>query len=601
MADPKISENLLDQTEMLEDLSLNTLAKGGIDSTVQADKKPRLTMKPFRLEQQKSEDNKSVEEGSLMGESDDEESFDSFILNNFNPFSGMENVTEWLDVTDEKFHIFKLSRKQRYVAIPLLVTGDAKRTFRRSQGTIKSYDDFYTLLLTRYDVGNSNTQNPSARSYTSAAGQGNLSHDLSPQKNVVFDDQRKSLGKTFDLTDSSPQPPILRSTALVDLGATEVIGDVPVNRSNVLASHNSFFDNSQLDQTAYALRRAIVDSLIKNPKTFRGGKEDVKQWLEDINQLFDTAQIPEGHKLDLVQYSLRGEASRWFKNNKSTFTSWTTFVKAFKDTFLSPFHEEIAFKKLESYSQGINQPVRSFYNEIVKLCSEADSSMSDSSKLRYLLNKAKPSLQFEIRKKKPTTTKQFLEFAIEVEELFHLSNIDLPNNTNTTPMSSTITTSRQNTPPPKTDTPISSTSAFEQTYDDTHNNHTNFSRLSHPSTPSPSPFRPNNPSRKPWMSQAHSSSSPSHHVPVPQGEYFHPPQHQSYTSPDHPHRRNYNPSNSRHYNNNQQKHYNSVPRANNISHNPIPSLFDPLPFSSSPLICSHCNRQGHQASACPHF
>ena len=368
MADPKISENLLDQTEMLEDLSLNTLAKDGIDSTVKADRKPKLPMKPLRLEQQKSEDNKSVAEGLLLAESDKEKSFDLFVLNNFSPFSGIENVTEWLDVTDEKFHIFKISRKQRYVAIPLLVIGDAKRTYLPSRGTIKSYDGFYTLLLTRYDVDNSIRQNPSSRSYTSTTGQGNLSHDLSTKKNVVFDDQRKSLGKTFDLTDSSPQPPILQSTALVDLGATEVIGDVPVNRSNVLASHNSFFDNSQLDQTAYALRRAIVDSLIKNPKTFRGGKEDCRQWFEDINQLFDTAQIPESHKLDLVQYSLRGEAPRWFKNNKSTFTSSTTFIKAFKDIFLSPFYEAIAFKKLESYSRGINQLLRSFYNEILKLC-----------------------------------------------------------------------------------------------------------------------------------------------------------------------------------------------------------------------------------------
>jgi hypothetical protein len=73
--------------------------------------------------------------------------------------------------------------------------------------------------------------------------------------------------------------------------------------------------------------------------------------------------------------------------------------------FLSPFFQEIAFKKLESYSQGVNQPIRSFYNEVLKLCNEADPSMSDSSKLRLLLNKTNPSVQFEIRLKRPTTTK----------------------------------------------------------------------------------------------------------------------------------------------------------------------------------------------------
>ena len=60
----------------------------------------------------------------------------------------------------------------------------------------------------------------------------------------------------------------------------------------------------------------------------------------------------------------------------------------------------------------------------MKLCAETDPEMSESMKLRHLLEKAKPTLQYEIRKKKPLTTKQFLEYAKESEELLHLSNID---------------------------------------------------------------------------------------------------------------------------------------------------------------------------------
>ena len=155
----------------------------------------------------------------------------------------------------------------------------------------------------------------------STLSQSNLIQDGSIRKNVVFDDKPKMRTSTFELNDCLPQSPILRSTALLDLGATGSSDDDSVNRSNVASSQNTFLDSSILDQTAYALRRAIVDSLIKNPKTFRGGKDDVMQWLEDVEQLFDTAQIPENHKLDLVQYSLRGEALRWFKNNKSIFIS----------------------------------------------------------------------------------------------------------------------------------------------------------------------------------------------------------------------------------------------------------------------------------------
>jgi hypothetical protein len=126
---------------------------------------------------------------------------------------------------------------------------------------------------------------------------------------------------------------------------------------------------------------------------------------DDLENVFDIAQIPDCRKLYLVPYFLRGEALRWYKNNTSTLTSWETFVQELKEAFLSPYHEELAFKKLESYTQGINQPIRSFYNEVLKLCSEADPTTSKSTKLKNLLNKTKPTIQLEIRRKKPNNNK----------------------------------------------------------------------------------------------------------------------------------------------------------------------------------------------------
>jgi hypothetical protein len=53
--------------------------------------------------------------------------------------------------------------------------------------------------------------------------------------------------------------------------------------------------------------------------------------------------------------------------------------------------------------------------------------MSDATKLKNLINKTKPSIQFEVRKKKPKTTTEFLEYAREADELFQLSNINTNN------------------------------------------------------------------------------------------------------------------------------------------------------------------------------
>ncbi|CAF4683062.1 unnamed protein product, partial [Rotaria sp. Silwood2] len=162
------------------------------------------------------------------------------------------------------------------------------------------------------------------------------------------------------------------------MGATRLTDDETENQSTIAPPSNISHHSSNLDQTTYVIHKAIIDNLIKNPKMFQEGKEDVKQWLEAIEQLFDFAQILDSHKLDLIPYSLREEARRCYKNTKATLTSWPVFVQELKGAFLFPFHDELAFKKLESYTQGINQPVRSFCNEGLKLCAETDPEMSES-------------------------------------------------------------------------------------------------------------------------------------------------------------------------------------------------------------------------------
>jgi hypothetical protein len=84
--------------------------------------------------------------------------FDAFILHNFTLFSGQENVIEWLDATEEKFYHFKMSRKLRFIAIPLLIEGDAKTEYIRHRNQIKSFDDFYEFLLINYDTTELNIQ-----------------------------------------------------------------------------------------------------------------------------------------------------------------------------------------------------------------------------------------------------------------------------------------------------------------------------------------------------------------------------------------------------------------------------------------------------------
>jgi len=591
--------------ETIDEEHLEVLTESNLtEENIVIDKNRRQSIIPLAHQPKQIDAKKFSDLESNNDDNVDVDEFDIFILRHFSPFSGSEDVIDWLDNTDKKFNLHKISRNLRYIAIPLLVEGDAKRKYIRNRNNIKSFDDFYEFLLTNYDLIEQNTHRFQSDLSLPPANQNNFTHNSLTHKNISFENQQKTTTNSFDLTDNLPPRPILRSTAIVDVSATRLTGDDSEKRSPIAPYSNISHNTSNLDQTTYVIHKAIVDNLIKNPKTFQGGKEDVKQWLEDIEQLFDTAQIPNSHKLDLISYSLRGEARRWYKNTKATLTSWPIFVKELKEAFLSPFHDELAFKKLESYTQGINQPVRSFYNEVLKLCSETDSEMSESMKLRHLLKKAKPTLQYEIRKKKPTTTKQFLEYAKESEELFQLANIDTEvdkyehnNSALTHQITSNVPLTRTNASNSYNDTTRSTFDRKMNPNNQYNNNSNNYNNNRHNDYNSHSsrPFNSFN-----SYSRRNNSSYVSDYPTNSNQQVYSNTQRANYNSrsvtSNNPTRSSYP-----HNNNNTNRNNNQVHQVNNITTTNIPSPSQSIPLPSDSDFGTQDQQTGHQAPACPRF
>ncbi|CAF1551552.1 unnamed protein product, partial [Rotaria sp. Silwood1] len=111
---------------------------------------------------------------------------------------------------------------------------------------------------------------------------------------------------TFHNTIFSEKPPKHHSTALNDFGAATSNGEIPAFQSTVVNDNNTInHSTTTFDDTTNAIRKVLLQNLIKNPKTFQGGKDDVMKWLEDIEHLFDVAHISDTNKLDLISYSLR--------------------------------------------------------------------------------------------------------------------------------------------------------------------------------------------------------------------------------------------------------------------------------------------------------
>ncbi len=102
---------------------------------------------------------------------------------------------------------------------------------------------------------------------------------------------------TFDNTHFSEKPPKHHSTALNGTGPINLTSETLTLPSTLINSNPNTTNNaSNLVDTTNVLRKVLLENLVKNPKTFQGGKDDVMKWLEDLEHLFDVPQFPDTNK-----------------------------------------------------------------------------------------------------------------------------------------------------------------------------------------------------------------------------------------------------------------------------------------------------------------
>ncbi|CAF1519235.1 unnamed protein product [Rotaria sordida] len=211
--------------------------------------------------------NQSHQKDHTSDEQEDDNLFDTFICENFVPFSGAEPIDQWLDETDALFHRFKISRKLRFQAIPLLVQGDAKRKYIKNRHAIKSFDDFYEFLLIHFD---------STPVTVSTSKPSQTNHKVEFAKDSMYisnitTDSKLNVANITDATQLS-QPSVSSYSKLAIDDTTTTSGDV--SDSN-LSGNTSTINRLPSDPVITDLRKAIVADFIRNPKIFRGNKDDV--------------------------------------------------------------------------------------------------------------------------------------------------------------------------------------------------------------------------------------------------------------------------------------------------------------------------------------
>ena len=166
----------------------------------------------------------------------------------------------------------------------------------------------------------------------------------------------------------------------------------------------------------------LLNSLEKLPKFSGRGTQNVSRWLREIEQSMHLLKLSDQEKFFFISSCLESDARDWYFDNVQLISTWKAFVPKFIKTFESSGKADISFNRLRHYEQGLNQDVRQYYFEIMKLCKETNPWMDKLTKLQYLKDGLKPSLRFDILLKNPETPEDFLEYAQRIEELKSLDN-----------------------------------------------------------------------------------------------------------------------------------------------------------------------------------
>ena len=203
----------------------------------------------------------NIENNTNREEHKNENSFDSFILQNFIPFSGKQDVNLWLNETEEKFNRLFISRNLRFTAVPLLVKGHAKKVYIKNRRSIQYFDDFYEVLLLHF--GEHDAQSTANKPQETILLESNSLHQTKSA-----DEKSLRAMATLDNTQFSEQLPKHHSTQLNEFSAAATSGVSQVSQSRSSHTNNTSNNKSpHTDYTTNVLRKVLLQNLVRCSKS----------------------------------------------------------------------------------------------------------------------------------------------------------------------------------------------------------------------------------------------------------------------------------------------------------------------------------------------
>jgi hypothetical protein len=162
---------------------------------------------------------------------------------------------------------------------------------------------------------------------------------------------------------------------------------------------------------------------LSNVEKFNGdGEQKAVQFISNIERIGKMIEANDDILYCMCTAKLDGEAKRWYDNNVKL-TRWENLKPALLERFTVSDSSSKTFEQLKERKQKPDETVTSYYDAIMQLCHEYDSSMSQKMMLSWLENGIKDSLKIPIKRQMKLlsetarTTHTFLKTARDEQEL----------------------------------------------------------------------------------------------------------------------------------------------------------------------------------------
>jgi hypothetical protein len=183
--------------------------------------------------------------------------------------------------------------------------------------------------------------------------------------------------------------------------------------------YNQTMPNNTQDSALMICYRECLSNL---EKLSDGEEQKVLQFINSIERIGNMIEANDNILHCMCTAKLDGEAKRWYEDNM-TLTQWENLKPALLERFTTSDSSSRIFEQLKDRKQKSDETITSYYDAIIKLCHEYDSSMSQKMMISWLENGIKDSLKIQIKRQmkllseSARTTRAFLKIAKDEQEL----------------------------------------------------------------------------------------------------------------------------------------------------------------------------------------